>query len=195
MYTIHASNGTVRDGRPPYAARTDEPERYPAERVLRDLSRARQAREVPAILARYAALRAWLLAAGPPDPAERALARHARLTASAHLDAASGPWAEGSLLQELIEPELAPGAGWALLGKIATAAERAGHFHGALAARQSAWAGAVRAHRLDAAAVMARDIAALLGRHGLDRSARRWERTARGLERSAETRGAPDPPT
>jgi hypothetical protein len=157
MYTINALTGTVRDPEAHYGAGDPGRERYPAEIVLRDLRRARGDREVPLILARYAAVRAWLLSTAASDPA---LAAHARLTAGAHLDAAPQDWPERPLLRCLLDPAHDVTAPWDLLVEIATAAEAAGHTAGALAARQAAAAAAVRARRHDAAAAIAAEMAA-----------------------------------
>jgi hypothetical protein len=163
MYTFRIATSKVSDPRARYGARAPEPEEFPAEIVLRDLRRARDDDEVPVILARYAAFRAWLLGTAASDSA---LVGHARVTAAAHLDAAPQEWPEGPLFRQLLDPPASGPTSWDLLIGIAGAAERAGHVDGALAARLGAWAEAVRVGRLDVAATLAASVAALLGRRG-----------------------------
>jgi hypothetical protein len=147
MYSFNASNRTVRDLRATYPDRAPDPERFPAELVLRDLCRSLPDGAVPLIVARYAALRAWLLRGAAPEPAFR---EQARAAATAHLDAADRDWTEGRLLRRLLEPGRPgdPGAEpWELLAQVASAAEAAGHLDGALAARTAAWRAAMDRHR------------------------------------------------
>jgi hypothetical protein len=191
MYAFNAFDPArmVHHPRPRYGARPPEPERFPAELVLRDLGRAHGDAEVPLILARYAAMRAWLLNG---DPAEVSLLAHARVTAAAYLDASPEQWPERPLLRRLLEAESCPEP-WGLLAQVGGAAEAAGHLDGALAAHQAACAAAVRSQRLDIAAALAGDIAALLSRRGEARGARRWDRVSRRLAREAALPATPTP--
>jgi hypothetical protein len=186
MYTLNTGTEMVRDSRAHYAPGAPDPERYPGEMVIRDLRRVRADWEVPIILARYAAIRAWLIGTEPTDAG---LADHARLTAHAYLDAVP-EWPEGPIIRRLLAPDAPSHSPWELLGEIAIAAEAAGHVDGALAARQAAGAAAGRADRLDVAASVAAEIAALLNRLGEVRKARQWARASRWLARVART-----PPT
>lgn len=185
MEHFNDSTAKVRSPRARYGASPPEPDRYPAELVLRDLRRVGADAEVPLVLARYAVLRAWLLSTAASDSG---LVEHARLTADAHLDASPADWPEAALLRRLMaSPGEEP---WELLVEIAVAAEAAGHVDGALAARQAAWAAAASTNRFDVAAVAAADTAALLRRRGDERGARGWVAAARWLARAA-ARSAP----
>lgn len=121
-------------------------EPFPGSGVLQDLSLAPD-REVPLILARYAALRAWALRVGPwepGDPAEPAVVEHALSAARAHLAATAEHWPEAALLDRVLEglagAGLEPGRAGelTLLGDAARASEKLGHVHGARALREAA---------------------------------------------------------
>lgn len=133
MYTNRRYTGSVRDGTPRYGEGPVPTELYPAARVLDDLGHATDP-DVPRILARYAALRAWLLGSGPAPTPE---SRHAASAALQHLGALAPDWPERPLLERLLG---APGRGHApqLLDRAATTAEAAGHGHGARALREAA---------------------------------------------------------
>lgn len=145
MYGFRRTSAAVRDPAPVYGEGPDE-DRFPADDVLADLARLgspappiRAAR----ILARYAALRHWLLrrAAGPA-----ALEQHAASAAREYLAAcgAAGPgageWREGALLLRLLQADR--GGGAALLSAAATEAFRAGDRRGAEALSAAAVAAA-----------------------------------------------------
>jgi uncharacterized membrane protein YedE/YeeE len=186
MYRLNPSNGGVRQARAYYSARSPEPEQFPAELVLRDLGGAHGEAAAPLILARYAVLRAWLLAGAGTGPEFLA---HAHAAALAHLAVLSEGCPERALLRRLLDGVLdsAVGAGdaSALLLDIAAAAEGAGHIDSALAARTAAWAGEVRGLRLAAAGELAAGIAAFLRRQGASPRAEEWETAARRLNRAA----------
>lgn len=104
----------MRDAAPAYGP---EPggDRYPADEVLADLPTARSGDATARILARYAALRHWLLRV---EGAPAALTDHAAEAARAHLGAVARPsvegvepgspegWAEGEMLRRLGEAPL-----------------------------------------------------------------------------------------
>jgi hypothetical protein len=192
MYTINGATITVRDLRSRYAPRPHEPERFPAELVLRDLPRARSDDEITRIVARYATLRAWLLATSQADGQ---LADHARSSATAHVDAAPVDWSERSLLRRLIDTATRreDDQPWQTLARVAADAEAAGHLDGAFAARKAAWEAALGRGRLDIAAELARAVARLMERRGDAAAARRWDHTAGSLRRRA--RQLPPPPS
>jgi uncharacterized membrane protein YedE/YeeE len=185
MYRLNPSNAGVRQARAYYSARSPEPEQFPAELVLRDLGGAHGEAAAPLILARYAVLRAWLLAGAGTGPEFLA---HAHAAALAHLAVLSEGCPERALLRRLLDGVLDnAGAGEApgLLLDIAAAAEGAGHIDSALAARTAAWAGEVRGLRLAAAGELAAGIAAFLRRQGASLGAEEWETSARRLIRAA----------
>ena len=125
----------VRETPPPYGRRADDP-RFPADDVLLDLATVGPgpdaARHTALILARYAALRCWLLRTGG---APSALTSHAVAAARAHLDAAER-CPETGLLLELVEAGLSRAGG--LLALAAEEAGRAGHAVGAAALAEAA---------------------------------------------------------
>ena len=90
MYSIRRDPGLVRDGGAPYGPGPSPSETFQAEGVLDDLVEV-PADDVPLVLARYAALRAWLLRS---EAAARALVRHARSAAWEHLRATPPDWSE-----------------------------------------------------------------------------------------------------
>jgi uncharacterized membrane protein YedE/YeeE len=186
MYRLNPSDRNVREGRAYYSAGSPAPEQFPAELVLRDLGGVHGETAAPLILARYAVLRAWLLAGARTGPA---LLDHARAAALAHLTVTPETWLERPLLQRLLEhvPDGATHGGddAALLLEIAAAAEGAGHIDSALAARTAAWSGEVRGLRLGSASELAAGIAAFLRRQGAAARAKDWERAADRLARAA----------
>lgn len=109
----------MRDAAPAYGA---EPggDRYPADEVLADLPTAGGGDATARVLARYAALRHWLLRA---EGAPAALTDHAAEAALAHLVAVARPsvegvepgspegWAEGEILKRLGEAPLSEAGG------------------------------------------------------------------------------------
>lgn len=139
MYPIRRTDGWVHEPAPAYGSWPDG-DRYPADDVLEDLAAVGHgdaALRTARILARYAALREWLLRLHGAVPA---LTRHAATAARAHLDMAGSPtgeaWEEGVLLRRLgsAGPAEAPG----LLALAATEAARAGATAGAAALRGAA---------------------------------------------------------
>lgn len=147
MYRFRGTGSRLSESAPPYRAGEDAP-RFPADEVLGDLERA-TGEDAPVrigrILARYAALRHWLLRASEaPEP----VTDHARRAARAHLAAslepqtgmsqATGgrPWAEGVLLLRTLgsRPERAA----ATLALAAEEARAAGDHGGAGALRSAA---------------------------------------------------------
>jgi hypothetical protein len=103
-------------------------ERFPAEGVLEDLRHAPE-HDLPLIVARYAALRAWMLARG-----DEAVAGHAVAAADTHLDAIGPDWTEGSWLRHLVDGSTAVRA----LEHAAREAAGRGHVAGARSLRQAA---------------------------------------------------------
>ena len=123
MYPHTRYPGGVRDRRARYGEQPDPGEHAP-ERVLRDLAGAPE-EEFGTIIARFAALRAWLLSAAGAPPA---VIEHARSAAAEHIAAAGTRWREGSLLSGLRGPDAED-----RLVRAAAEAEAAGHVHGARA--------------------------------------------------------------
>lgn len=138
MYEFRRTRASVRDPVPPYAA-GPAAERFPADDVLTDLESAAGPdgpRRAARILARYAALRHWLLRAGGApagliEHAEEAARAHVACSARAAGDAVDLEWAEGELLLALLEA--APARGPGLLREAAAEAERDGCGAGAAA--------------------------------------------------------------
>ena len=148
MYGFRGTSSAVRESPPPYDPR-DDPHRFPADAVLADLEHAGGA-DAPAritrILARYAALRHWVLRAGN---APAAVTDHALGSARAYLAAASlghasacesgnarEAWSEGALLLRILQSS--PDRAGAMLAAAAVEARAAGDEHGAGALRASA---------------------------------------------------------
>lgn len=140
MYGIRRTTAKVCDAAPPYGGQSRE-DRYPADEVLDDLPTAADGAAVARVLARYAALRHWLLRA---EAAPSSLTTHAEAAARAHLAAAANggaggavagavadDWAEGEMLSRLAEAPLWQAAG--LLASAAAEAARAGDRSGAAA--------------------------------------------------------------
>lgn len=138
MYTIPRCTTSVRNDSPLYGLVPRRDEAYAAAGVLHDLAAAPDA-ELPIILARYAALRAWTLRS---ERAPAAVVAHALSAAAEHLASVEGEWRERRLLREALRG----GVGQRPLTSLwaaAAAAEEAGHPHGARALRE-----AVHRHRL-----------------------------------------------
>lgn len=143
MYRFRGTSSPIREAAPRYGARTD-PDRFPADEVLADLARAvgdDAPVRITRILARYAALRHWLLrAAGAPAPVTGHADRAARAYLAASLEpgsAAGGDgWAEGTLLLGVLDshPERASG----VLAAAAVEARAVGDEGGASALRDAA---------------------------------------------------------
>ena len=130
-YGFRRSGRPLRENAPSYGSFSD-PDRFAGDTVLADLQGAEDPLRVSRIIARYAALRSWLLAAeGMP----RRLTRHAADAARAHLEAVA-PWAEGALLLELLDADLTRAA--ALMALAATEAADAEDTAGAQALREGA---------------------------------------------------------
>lgn len=130
MYAHTRYTAGVRDGRAPYGEPAFPAEVFPGEEVLLDLPGAPRS-ELPLILARFAALRAWTLTATDAAPA---LVEHAATATREHLRALDPAWREGILLRALERG----GSAAALLEEAAGEAAAAGHRHGARALREAA---------------------------------------------------------
>lgn len=132
MYTNRQYTTTVRDGAVHYGEGTVPSEEFAGAGVLHDLSRAKAA-EMPLILARYAALRAWVLRS---DGDRGPVAAHALSAARQHLLGTDVEWGE----RDLLAAALAAGNGARaldLLDAAARAAAARGHEHGARAIREA----------------------------------------------------------
>lgn len=142
-YIISVRDGSSRygDGAGRYPHGPLPSEEHPGARALRDLTLA-AVEEIPRITARFAALRAWTLRWATADAV---VVEHAVSAALAHLDAACGEWAEGSLLRAALCTRDTSEA-LSLLVSAADAAESLEHLHGAHALRE-----AVHRARWDAA--------------------------------------------
>lgn len=169
MYTTPAPR--VRDEPRAYGPYEVGGDAFPAAKVLQDLGHATE-RDVPRILARYAALRCWLLR---DLPAEAFLVSHAEQTARAYL-AATREWPEREPLERLLEPQ--PELAAARDAGLAAAA--VGHAEGAYAILRAGYLAARRRSELRWAARLAEAIAALLRGEGHD-GAGLWARRARRL--------------
>lgn len=133
MYTIRRFTTSVRAEASSYGDVPHSEEAYAGAGVLKDLSDA-EAVEIPLILARYVALRAWTLRSERAAPA--AVIAHALSAALEHLSAVPGEWLEGEILGEALRG----GRGHrplALLEAAAVAAEERGHHHGARTLREA----------------------------------------------------------
>lgn len=132
MYTHRRYTISVRDLPGRYGDGVVSPEDFPGAGALRDLTDAPES-EVPLILARYAALRAWELGwheAGGP------VSTHALHAALEHLSATCGGWAERELLEEALNAG-SPRESLRLLEAAADAAAALGHRHGARSLREA----------------------------------------------------------
>ena len=176
MYTTAAPR--VRDRPASYGPHEVDGDAFPAARVLEDLARADEP-GVAHVLARYAALRAWLLRDDDPG-----LLRHARRTARAYL-AHVAEWPDAHRLAGLTHGVLDP----AEMRQAAASARRAGHREGAFALLHATYLEARRRGDLDGAATAAGEIAGLLRDEGLD-GAGLWARRSARL--SARPRRRPD---
>lgn len=132
-YLTSVRSRKSRYGGPPFPAGSP-----PAEGALRDLVTAPTA-EIPLIIARYAALRAWTLCHGSGrrgDEARGAVETHALSAAVEQLEATSGDWPELALLRQALSR---PGATRAarVMEAAAAAAAAMGHVHGARALREA----------------------------------------------------------
>lgn len=97
MYTHRQYKRSVRDGAPHYGTPFPS-EEFPGAGALQDLASAPES-EIPLVLARYAALRAWGLAReGEPDE----VLSHAVSAALAHLEALADRWTEKVLLRDAL---------------------------------------------------------------------------------------------
>lgn len=166
MYTT--TGPRVRDEPAAYGPHEVDADAFPAARVLQDLGRAPD-RDAPRILARYAALRSWLLR---DDLAEPEFLRHAVVAARAYL-AATGEWPDADPLTRLTEPH----PDLAAAHHAATMADRAGHVEGASALLRAGYLAARRRGEIAWAARLAREVADLLDREGLD-GVELWARRA-----------------
>lgn len=177
MYTTIAPR--IRDQPAAYGPHEVEGDAYPAAGVLDDLTGV-QERDIPRILARYAALRCWLLRDARADPG---LVRHAARTARAYL-AVLPDGRERAALEQLVSvyPDLdaARDAG--------QAAAVADHPEGAFALLRAGYLAARGRSDLAMAARFADDIAGLLRARSMD-GPELWARRAERLRRSADGPG------
>lgn len=171
MFTTAAPR--VRDEGAAYGPHEVDRDAFPAARVLEDLPRA-PGDEIPLVLARYAALRYWLLRREGSEPA---LTRHARKTARAYLAALDDP-AHARSLGRLVEAG-STGSG---IQDAAIMAEQAGHREGAYALLRAGYTAARRRSDIHTAAGLAAAIARLLAASGVDGVAL-WTRRADRLRR------------
>lgn len=162
----------VRDEPASYGPHEVDDDAFPAARVLEDLARAAD-RDAARVIARYAALRDWLLRQESADPV---LLRHSRGAARAYLAAVDGP--EAAALARLADPE----PELAAFHRAGRAATRAGHTEGAYALLLAGYTAARRRADFPWAARLAADLAALLEEQGLDGVAL-WTRRAEQLRR------------
>lgn len=136
MYIHRQYTRSVRDGAPPYGEAAVPSEEFPGAGALQDLATAAES-EVPLVLARYAALRAWaLLRAGERTD----VVRHAMTAALEHLAAIGDAWPEKGLLREALLREARLRETLPSLDLLRQAAARAdslGHRHGARSLRES----------------------------------------------------------
>lgn len=150
MYTLKRYTMRVRAAGSRYGEPAVPEESFTCAGVLRDLSDAPD-HDVPLILARYAALRAWVLRCRPWDtrePEDPVVVEHALSAARAHLAATAAAWPEARVLEVALaratragcdpggDPDVA--GQLALLEEAARAADVLGHVHGARALRQAA---------------------------------------------------------
>lgn len=164
----------VRDEPAAYGPHEVDDDEFPAARVLEDLARCSD-QEIPRVLARYAALRSWLLREEDADPI---LVGHAAQTARAYL-AAVEDWPEAEPLAHLAEAEPALGP----LHVAAAAAREAGHAESAYALLHAGYMGARRRGDLPWAARLAGALADLLTAEGTDGAALWTRRAARLRQR------------
>lgn len=133
MYSYKRFLSGVRDEHAYYGGGHRPREAFAAAGVLDDLAVA-PAGEMELILARYAALRAWVLRA---MGAEAALTDHAVDAAWRHLAVAPAEWTERPALAALLDCA-APGTAPGLLETAAESAAALGHRHGEAALREVA---------------------------------------------------------
>jgi hypothetical protein len=137
MYEHRWTSAPIRDAAPAYGPRGTD--RFPADDVLTDLRAAGgtlATLRMQRILARYAALRCWLLRVEGAPPS---LTRHAADAARLHLAASAEGgrrWSEGEVLRRLLDSD--PGAAAPLLSAAGNEAARAGDVAGAAALRSAA---------------------------------------------------------
>ncbi len=143
MYNLKRYTMRIRDPGPRYGEPAVPEEPFAESTVLRDLAGATDS-EIPRILARYAAIRAWSMATAPVGTFAEEATDHALSAARAHLgDRCDAGAEEAALLEGALEAAARPrrtaeGGGLALLEAAARAAEAAGHIHGARALRETA---------------------------------------------------------
>jgi hypothetical protein len=132
MYFHQRYTVSVRDGAPRYPAPSPS-DAFPAAGVLDDL-RTVPVPDLPLVLARYTALRSWLLRYGDAAPA---LVGHAGSAADAHLDGLPPDGDARAGLDALLDARTTAEA-VAALETAADAAEASGHAAGARTLRQAA---------------------------------------------------------
>lgn len=138
MYSHRRYLTSVRSRKSRYGERPFPADTPPAEGALLDLATA-PTPEIPLIIARYAALRAWTLCHDSGSRAERgrdAVESHALSAAVEQLESTSGDWAELELLRKALAR---PGATRTarVMDAAAAAAAAMGHVHGARALREA----------------------------------------------------------
>lgn len=172
MYT--PSVPRVRDHAAAYGPHEVDDDAFPAARVLEDLNRCPDG-DAPRILARYAALRCWILRDTGADPD---FVEHAAGTARGYLDAVEG-WSEAVPLRRLTgaDPGLLDAAHQA-----ARLARTAGHLDGASALLRTGYMAARRHGEIAWAARLAGAVADLLEQAGVEGAAL-WARRAERLRR------------
>lgn len=171
MYTTSAPR--IRDEQAAYGPHEVDGDEFPAARVLEDLAGSSD-EDVPRILARYAALRSWLLGDNDADPL---LVRHARETARAYLGALND-WPDAGPLAQLADadPDLAA------VSEAAALADLAGHTEGGHALLRAGYLAARRRGDLPRAEHMATEVARRLDRDGAD-GADLWARRSQRLRK------------
>lgn len=138
MYSHRRYLTSVRSGKSHYGDHPLPADSQPANGALRDLATAPEA-EIPLIVARFAALRAWTLChgSGPRGYGARgAVESHALSAAVEQVEATVGEWPELALLRQALGR---PGATRTvrLMEAAATAAAALGHVHGARALQEA----------------------------------------------------------
>lgn len=137
MYSHRRYLTSVRSRKSHYGDRPFPADSPPAEGALRDLATA-PTPEIPLIIARYAALRAWTLCHGgrAGDKTRGAVESHALTAAIEQLESTSGDWPDLALLRKALAR---PGATRSArdMDAAAAAADALGHVHGARALREA----------------------------------------------------------
>lgn len=139
MYSHMRYTTRVRDGAARYGGAPVPSEDFPGAGAFQELAGAATT-EIPLIVARYTALRAWALSV---EAGDAAVVEHALSAALEHLAATDDGWAEKAPLTAALADRSGPCAGrpragsLALLLEAAECAERLGHGQGARALREA----------------------------------------------------------